>query len=546
MIRNQVLTWFDHSRTPSEDDLDSLYEFVQSEVGVRAVYDANAIPTLVKLLDKGQISLACRCVPILSKMTSYWPSWDAIVDARAVEPLIRLLSPEIGNDILEAVAHIITQSTQQLSWNANRIIPTDTLQQLVDLLRSGRLELKLTAAKVIRAVAKFYMIHTPLRKGSTVLDLGLCHLVVNCRDLTEKKLVVSAISALRNQQVISSFDSFDRRVKDVINTQIEPPLRDLLAHPSPKIVISACHVLGKSTVLNTAYRAIPYQLMRLLSHSDDEVFVEAIWTASDLVQNHSHHTRSEDAFSSAIPRLIRLLRHHEQQIVASALRSIADAPSEHIYAYLLEMVDQGGVRLLIDLLKSSNLAVAEAALLVVRKISDQYLSGTEYLVKHGVIQSLLHNLAFDSSPLFPETLDTLFQYIRNRRRLEDAHAIPFILQLLPTLHSPSIEKVLDQLYFHITDHFLLDVTFVGSKFPRQLLQIAWHILDSGGSLSRIVQIICSFVLIFKRSTDQFRTAGAESFFSDPRLLPAISEQDATGGSARRIQDALCRLRGNVQ
>ena len=121
-----------------------------------------------------------------------------------------------------------------------------------------------------------------------------------------------------------------------------------------------------------------------------------------------------------------------------------------------------------------------------------------------------------------------------------------ILQLLPTLHSPSIEKVLDQLYFHITDHFLLDVTFVGSKFPRQLLQIAWHILDSGGSLSRIVQIICSFVLIFKRSTDQFRTAGAESFFSDPRLLPAISEQDATGGSARRIQDALCRLRGNVQ
>ena len=480
-------------------------------------------------------------------MTSYWPSWEAILDANAVGPLIRLLSPEIEDDILEAVAHIITQSTRRPSWPVNRmVIPSDTLQQLVDLLRSGRMELRLTATKVVQAVAKSYMNRTLLRKSSTVSDL--CHLALNCRDLTEKKLVVSAISVFRNP-----FESYVNDVIDpfkvVINTQIILPLRDLLAHPSPKIVISACHVLGKSTMLMERRATIPWQLMPLLSHTDDEVFVEAIWTASDLVQNQlpvHHSTRLEDALSSAIPRLIRLLRHHEQQIVVSALRSIANAPSGYIYAYLLEMVDQGEVRLLIDLLKSSNLAVAEAALLVVRTIGEQYVSVKEYLVKHGVIQSLLHNLAFDPSPLFPETLDTLFNYMRDRRKPEDAHAIPFILQLLPTLHSPSIEKVLERLSVRITAHFPLDVTFVGSKIPRQLLQIAWHILDSGGSLSRIVQIICDFVLIYNRSTDEFRTAGAESFLSNPRLLPAISEQGATGNLAKRIQNALRRLRGNIE
>ena len=515
---------------------------------MRAVYDANAIPTLVKLLDKGQISLACRCVPILSKMTSYWPSWEAICDANAVGPLIRLLSPEIGDDILEAVAHIITQSTRQSSRRVlGMMLPPDTIQQLADLLRSGRLELRLAAAKVIQAVAKSYGNHTLLRKSSAMSDLY--HLVLDCRDLTEKELVVSAVRALCNPSdpyVNGVIDPLGPHVKDVVNTQIIPTLKDLLAHPSPKIVISACHVLGKSTVLNTTHHPIPWQLMELLSHSDDEIFVEAIWTASDLVQNHSHSTRLENALSSAIPRLIRLLRHHEQKIVASALRSIADAPSGHIYAYLLEMVDQGGVRLLIDLLKSSNPAVAEAALLVVNKIIHNYISVSGYLVKHGVIQTRLHNLAFDSSPLFPETLETLVHYLWNWRAREDADAIPFILQLLPTLHSPSIEKVLDQLYIHISDHFPLDVTFVGSKVPQQLLQIAWHILDSGGSLSRIVQIVCHFVLNYNRSTDEFRTAGAESFLSDPRLLSAISEQDETGDLARCIQDTLCRLRRDGQ
>jgi hypothetical protein len=90
---------------PDQNNLDLLHEFAQSDVGVRAIDDAKAIPILINLLDKEPLSLACRSSLILTSMMHHWMASAATLRAGAVVPFIRLLSQDIGSGILKAIAH---------------------------------------------------------------------------------------------------------------------------------------------------------------------------------------------------------------------------------------------------------------------------------------------------------------------------------------------------------------------------------------------------------------------------------------------------------
>ena len=205
---------------------------------MRAICKADAIPSLVDLLDKIPLSLACQSVLILSKMTGHWASCNEIYEAQALGPLICLLCCEIGNDILKAVAHI----SQSISQHCHPVdIPRDTLQQLVDLLGHGRIEVRLAAAEAIVGISKLSHCRTFLRDRSTMLDL--CHLMLDCRNLSEQELVAAAINALQDSQ------PFDPEVNDIINHKILPPFVRLLDDTCTETAISACRVLRKPMIL---------------------------------------------------------------------------------------------------------------------------------------------------------------------------------------------------------------------------------------------------------------------------------------------------------
>ena len=205
---------------------------------------AGAIPSLVRLLDKDPVSLACQSALMLSKMTGHWASCNTIIDAEAIGSLIRLLCREIGDDILKAVAHTIVQSTSQ--YHDYVYIPRDTLQQLVGLVDHGRIEVMLATAEVIQCISKWPDCRSFLRERNAVLDL--CRLMLDCRNLSEQELVAAAINALRDS------NPFDLEVNEIINRKILPPLMRLLDDTCTEIAISACRVLRKPMILENNIR----------------------------------------------------------------------------------------------------------------------------------------------------------------------------------------------------------------------------------------------------------------------------------------------------
>ena len=481
---------------------------------MRAICEAGAIPSLVRLLDKDPVPFACQSALVLSKMTGYWGSRKAI-RAEALGPLIRLLCREIRDDVLIAVAHTISQSIALFNPNAEKI-PRDTLQQLVGLLGHGRMEVRLAAAEAIQGISARWDCRTFLREGSTVLDL--CRLMLDCRNLSEQELVAAAINALRGS------NPFNPEVNEIINRKILPPLIRLLDDTCTETAISACRVLRKPMILEDKEGdndAILQRLTPLLSHADDQIFVEAAWTASALTWYDPYVPLPKTFTSTAIQRLVRLLHHREEQIVVSALRSIANARFMRVLwtDFLLEMADEGAVRHLIDLIKSRSLHVAEAALLVIDRIHDgdvHVCAVEKHLLKHGIIESLLHTLT-SYSRFFQQTLDTLLRFFS---WMTTQFAIPHLVRCLLSLDRPSREEVLSALseaLCHSDDDTPLD-----PSIPRHLLRLAWHMLDSGDSLGDITTIICWFIDNYSQSREEFRAAGAASFLEDPRLSSGLT------------------------
>ena len=460
---------------------------------------------------------------MLSKMTGHWASCKAIIHAEALGPLIRLLCRDIGDDILKAVADTIAQSAQSTSRHQHHVnIPRDTLQELVGLLGQGRMEVRLAAAEVIQGMSRLWNCRPFLRESSTVLDL--CRLILDCRDLSEQESVAAAINALQDSR------PFNPEVNRMINHKILPPLVHLLNDTCTQTAISACRVLRKPMILEDKggdNDAILQRLTPLLSHVDDEIFVEAAWTASVLTWHRPSWPLPKTFTFATIQRLVRLLHHREERVVVNALRSIADARClrDLCMDFVLEMADEGGVRHLIDLLKSKSLAVAESALLVIDRIrQSSSLPMMRNFLKHGIIESLLNTHASYSSCLFQRILHTLGKFFSWRTT---QFAIPHLVQFLLSLNRPSRELVLFTLcegLAHDDDYFgdqgenpLLD-----PSIPRHLLRLAWHMLDSSESLGNITYIICWFIDNYSLSREEFRAAGAASFLGDSRLSFSLS------------------------
>ena len=495
---------------------------------MRAICAAGAIPSLVRLLDKDPVPLACQSALILSKMTGYWVSCKAI-RAEALGPLIHLLCREIGNDVLKTVAHTISQSVQSQLLSGFDLyvdIPRDTLQQLVGLLGHGRMEVRLAAAEIISDISRSWSCRPLLKESSTVLDL--CHLMLDCRDLSEQELVAAAINALRESE------PFDSEVNEIINRKILPPLIRLLDDTCTDTAISACRVLRKPMILEDKdgdNDAILQRLTPLLSHADDEIFVEAAWTALALTW-HDPSCPLQNSFTlNTMQRLVRLLRHREERLVVSALRSIADARClRDLWTdFLLEMVDEGGVRHLVDLLKSRNLAVVKATLLVIHRIQevawdtcDVWFSVARHFLKHGIIESLLHALA-SVSCRFPRTLDIMSFFFSWRTT---QFAIPHLVRCLLSLDRPSRELALSSTVDEIIycDYYVTPAP-LDPSIPRHLLRLAWHTLDSRESPRHITIIICWFIDQYSQSREEFRAAGAASFLEDSRLSSSLSPDD---------------------
>jgi hypothetical protein len=181
---------------PNEDSLDLLHEFAQSEVGVRAIDNAGAIPILVALLDMDPLPLACRSALILTSMMHHWMACVGILRAGAVVPLIHLLSRDIGSEILKAIALSLGQCIPWChkafqDWRNCRI-PAGSVAELSALLGPGQMEVRLAAAQVIRGIVRaegwtFIRHNGECKKFMAV---GLCHLAGDCRDLSEKELAV--------------------------------------------------------------------------------------------------------------------------------------------------------------------------------------------------------------------------------------------------------------------------------------------------------------------------------------------------------------------
>ena len=443
---------------------------------MRAICAAGAIPSLVRLLDKDPASLACQSALILSKMTGHWASCEAI--NQDLGTLIRLLCREIGDDILKAVAYTISQSVQSKfvpRFDIYVHIPGDTLPQLVGLLGHGRMEVRLAAAEIISDISRSCSCRPLLKESSTVLDL--CRLMLDCRDLSEQELVAAAINSLREPE------PFDSEVNEIINRKILPPLIRLLDDTCTETAISVCRVLRKLMILEDERgdnEAILQRLTPLLSHADDEIFVEAAWTASVLTWHDPSCPLPNSFTLNTMQRLVRLLRHREERVVVSALRSIADARclGDLWMDFLLEMVDEGGVRHLIDLLKSRNLAVVGATLLVIHHIQevacdacDAWLPVVRHFLKHGIIESLLHTLASDSCRFLRtlEILNDFFSWSTTQ------FAIPHLVRCLLSLDRPSRELALsttaDKLIYcdyHVTPGPL------DPSIPRHLLRLGRH------------------------------------------------------------------------
>jgi hypothetical protein len=297
--------------------------------------------------------------------------------------------------------------------------------------------------------------------------------------------------------------------------------------------------------------AIPQHLTPLISHPDDEVFVEAAWTASVLTWRDGDDPHLPESFPlTAIQRLSRLLHHHKEHVVICALHSIADARclDNVLVDFLLEIADEGGVDHVIKLMGSSNLHVAEAALLVIHRIQCiDFDTGParhpvlRHFLKHGVIQALLHNLSCNSSRLFQQTADVIDDFWHMMESPLAASTMLHLIRLLLSLENLARLVVIS--FMNDAIQFGVDFTHLDPSIPRLLLQLARDEMNSFDFFKQILQLIYFFIKDHSELREPFRAAGAESFLADPQLLSRLTELGEDGDHVRKqIQGSLDLLR----
>jgi hypothetical protein len=196
--------------------------------------------------------------------------------------------------------------------------------------------------------------------------------------------------------------------------------------------------------------------------------------------------------------------------------------------FLLEMTDEGGVDHVINLMESSNLDVAEAALLVVHRIQcinsqnhPSIRSVLRHLLKHGIIQALLRILACDSSRLFQQTVNAILSLADMMEWPLIASTVLHLIHLVPSLEN--LAKVIVISTVHGLMQVRFDSTHLDPSIPRLLLQLARDGMNSLDFLARILELIYTVVRHHSKLHEQFRVAGAESFLTEPQLLSCVTE-----------------------
>ena len=494
---------------------------MECDIGAQAICDAQVIPLLVNFLDHSPVPLACRSASILSMMTHHRDSCVAMLHAGALTPLIRLLSQEIGEEDLRVIAHTITKCIPHDSGESDLHvpdIPRDALQQLVSLLGPGRTEVRLAAAEAIHAVASLGVtdVTEALRGPGEVTVLYLCHLALDCQDLAKKEVVISAISALWNQK------PFNASVDEIIDTKILPLLIHLLGDSNAQMVIGACRALRKLRQLDNSRGVLPH-LAPLLSHSDDEVFVEGVWTMWALTLHHLDSHGPHEFFDLATTqRLRRLLHHDKEQIVVSVLRSIGDASALGTPA--VGVLDERSISQIVNLVSSRNIDAADAALHIVATLASSAsdCETARGFVEHGAIQMLGSNLAIDAHPLLKQTLDTLACLVLDEQGFEAV--APHLVRLMAS--SDILKgKAVDILHGFFTlnvDHSVAPGPLHPStSIPVLLIQAVLHAKDST-ELEKVLYVLCGFITYYSQSYEEFRRAGIGSFLADLTPLSGIS------------------------
>jgi hypothetical protein len=209
--------------------------------------------------------------------------------------------------------------------------------------------------------------------------------------------------------------------------------------------------------------------------------------------------------------------------VVCALHSIADARClENVLVdFFLAIADQGGVDHVIKLVESSNLDVAEAALLVVHRIMLVDLkiyhpreSIFRYFLKRGVTQALLRHLACDSSHRFQQAIHALGFFCFMMEPPLFASTVLHLIRILPSLENLAKIVVISALSFLIPE---VDSTHLDPSIPRLLLQLA---RDATTSLELLTEIVILMNRLISNCGlwEGFRAAGMESFLADPAIL----------------------------
>jgi hypothetical protein len=195
-------------------------------------------------------------------------------------------------------------------------------------------------------------------------------------------------------------------------------------------------------------------------------------------------------------------------------------------------------------MESSNLDVAEAAMLLVCRIAELVHrnpclvpSVLRHFLKHGVIQALLRNLSCDSSPLFQRTVDALWEFSWVMEPPLAASTLLHLIHLLPSLQHLPKKIVISAIDSPIL--YSVDPTCLDPSIPRLLLQLARDEMDSLDVLKAILELICFAISERGKLCEPFRAAGAESFLADPQLLSRMIELGQDGDSVRaQIQSSL--------
>ena len=495
---------------------------MQSYAGVRAVYDGQAIPPLVRLLDDDDRRIVCRITRILSKMTRHWGSCMSMLQGGILPLFIRLLSREIEEEVLTALAHILAQAIPMCSPECRhyiRALSRDDLQTLIGHLNLGCMEIRLAAAEAIQGIARADVSDiTQTLKGSNT-DLSLCHLLLDCRNSSEEETVTSVIDA------INVWCGIGTEADSILRTQILPGFMQLLRDDNSDMAMASCRILRHLYYTGEFHEEhdeeILLRLTRLLSHADIHVFVEAAWTASTLAfHDESHPTLPEIFDLTVIQGVTRLLHHQDDQVVVKALRGLADVSCDHLVLDILfEMVNGGGIPQLVRLLSSNNVEITAAALDLVRCCIVDVLTSkcrcqaiTRLFIRHGAIAALVRNIT-SSNPLLHQTINTLWWFPRPQvlAAILDAGADKHLLHLLSTSDIKPRTTIIVFRLFRDDDF----IVFKDAGISQLLVPFARRVMDMSDSAHEdMMSLLSDFILADESFCEEFRVAGAESLIAD--------------------------------